>query len=230
MNNGSERFEKTRAAGFEVLRSAKPVPYLEGLKLQHTLVRERIEGLRPDTLVLLEHEPVITLGRNADTGGVTASPQLLAELGIAVHRVERGGQATYHGPGQAVLYPILDLKKAGLGVKRYVELLEEVMILAAGKAGVKAWRIAGKPGIFCEEGKLGAIGVAVTRGISFHGLALNACPDLGHFRLIIPCGMAGVPPASLESAGGTCSTVESVQEFLLCAWAGVFGPSGGRGP
>lgn len=162
-------------------------------------MRERKTGLRPDTLILLEHEPVITLGRNADPSGVTGNPDRLARLGISIHRSERGGQVTYHGPGQIVGYPILDLRDRRIGVKQYVGLLEEVMIRAASRFGVTAYRVKGRPGIFCERGKLGAVGVAVTRGITFHGFAFNVRPDLEHFRFIVPCGLTDVFPTSLEA-------------------------------
>jgi lipoate-protein ligase B len=162
-------------------------------------VQERLAGRRPDTVILLEHQPVITLGRNADGNGITAAPEQLEQVGIAVHRVERGGQVTYHGPGQTVGYPIICLKDLGLGARKYVHLLEQVMIELAGRFGVAAWRHEGRPGIFCRSGKLGAIGVAVRHGVSFHGFAFNVEPDLGHFRFIVPCGLADVTPTSLRA-------------------------------
>lgn len=216
-------FQKSTIAGFEILRAKRPVPYDQGLSLQRALAGERAAGTRPDTLVLLEHEPVITLGKNADPKGVTAPDKLLQKLGITIHRVERGGQATCHCPGQAVLYPILGLKDMKLGVRKYVHLLEEVMIRASDRAGVPARRMAGRPGIYCDEGKIGAIGVAVTRGVTLHGLALNVCPDLNYFNFIIPCGVTGIPPASLKSAGGREMGVGEAHDLLIEAWISVFG-------
>lgn len=202
-----------------------PVPYPAALELQRAWVRERRADLRPDTLILLEHEPVITLGKNADPAGVLAPPDLLAREGIAVHRVERGGQATYHGPGQLVGYPILYLRGVGLGVRAYVANLEEVMIRAAAAFGVPAHRVPGRPGVYCEVGKLGAVGVAVSGGITFHGFAFNVAPRLDHYRLIVPCGLADIPPTSLESMLRPGPPLVEARAAVLRAFQQVFGRS-----
>lgn len=175
------------------------VPYATAHELQLSLVAERSRGARPDTLLLLQHTPVITLGRNADPRGVLAAPEALDSAGIALHRVERGGQATYHGPGQVVGYPILHLRTRGLGVRAYVGMLEDVLIGLAGRYGVEAFRVPGRPGIFCAEGKLAAVGVAVRHGVSYHGFAFNVAPDLEHFQAIVPCGLTDVAPTSLAA-------------------------------
>jgi len=181
----------------EFLRLPGLTPYADALELQRDLVRRRRLDRTGDALLLLEHEPVVTLGRNADAAGLLVAPDVLAAHGIGLHRVERGGQATYHGPGQLVGYPILRLAEHGLGVRSYVERLEEVMIRAAAALGVTARRVAGRTGIFTDRGKLGAVGVAVSRGVCFHGFAFNVAPDLSHFRFLVPCGLTDVRPASL---------------------------------
>ncbi|GAB4286343.1 MAG: lipoyl(octanoyl) transferase LipB [Deferrisomatales bacterium] len=199
------------------------VPYAEAWELQRRWVAQRRAGERPDTLLLLEHRPVITLGRNADPRGVLAPPERLAALGVEVHRVERGGQATYHGPGQVVGYPILHLRPLGMGVRRYVDTLEEVMIRTARVFGVDAYRVPGRPGAYCDRGKLGAVGVAVRAGVSFHGFAFNVCPDLSHFRLIVPCGLTDVAPTSLEALRAPGPTPAEAREVLAESFAEAFG-------
>jgi lipoate-protein ligase B len=181
----------------EFVRLPGLTPYAAALELQRDLLRRRHLDQTGDVLLLLEHEPVVTLGRNADAAGLLVAPDVLAAHGIGLHRVERGGQATYHGPGQLVGYPILRLADHGLGVRSYVARLEEVMIRAAAALGVAAFRVAGRPGIFTDRGKLGAVGVAVSRGVCFHGFAFNVDPDLSHFRFLVPCGLTDVRPASL---------------------------------
>ena len=220
----------------EFVRLPGLTPYAEALRLQHDVVRRRRLDQTGDALLLLEHEPVVTLGRNADAAGGLASPDVLAHHGIGLHRVERGGQATYHGPGQFVGYPILRLAEHGLGVRSYVERLEEVMIRAAAAFGVTARRVAGRPGIFTDRGKLGAVGVAVSRGVSFHGFAFNVNPDLSHFRFLIPCGLTDVRPASLaehlrappdpaRAEVALCEAFESVLRVRLTPSPPACGPS-----
>jgi lipoate-protein ligase B len=157
-------------------------------------------------------------------------PETLAAARIAVHRVERGGQATYHGPGQAVGYPILRLEDHGIGVRTYVGRLEEAMIQTAARFGVAAERRPGRPGIYTGCGKLGAVGVAVSRGVSYHGFAFNVCPELSHFRLIVPCGQPDTPATSLHAHLGRGPAPEAVfqalEECFLEAFPGKPFPSG----
>ncbi len=200
-------------------------PYPTAHALQLELVRERQREAIPDTLLLLEHPPVITLGRNADAAGILASGETLAAAGIDLHRVERGGQATYHGPGQVVGYPILRLQDHGLGVRAYVERLEEVLLQLAAAFGVIARRLPGRPGIYAEQSKLGAIGVAVSRGVAYHGFAFNVCPDLSHFRFIVPCGQTDVAPTSLASLLGSKPTMARAFEVAERAFLEVFEPA-----
>ncbi len=207
----------------DLIRPQGLTPYEEAHALQLGLVEALRQGRGRDTLVLVEHPPVITLGRNADPAGVLVPGERLRALGIGLHRVERGGQATYHGPGQVVGYPVVRLRRLGLGVRAYVERLEEVLIRTAAAYSVEARRVPGRPGVFCEQGKLAAIGVAVTRGVAYHGFAFNVRPDLAHFRLIVPCGLTDVAPTSLEAVLGRAPPVAEVAGVLAKEFSGVFG-------
>lgn len=220
---------------FRVVALGGLVPYEAARALQLETVGAVRVGRAPDTLILLEHSPVVTLGRNAAPDGIVASPGELARAGIAVHRSERGGQATYHGPGQIVGYPIFDLHRLGLGVARYVRGLEETMIRAAAAFGVEAGRREGVVGVFADRGaggKIGAIGVRVSAGVAYHGFAFNVAPDLAHYRLIVPCGMVGGRVDSLESLLGAAPPLPAAREALVAAFAGTFGltPAGARRP
>ena len=188
------------------------VPYNEALALQNELVELRRTGRIGNTLLLLEHPPVLTLGRNADRSNVLASDALLASRGVTLHRINRGGDVTYHGPGQLIGYPIFDLRsmKAAsgnrLGPVDFVRLMEEALIRLCGSYGVRAGRIAGLTGVWCgpaagESGpdrKIGAIGIHVSRGITSHGFAFNLTTNLADFLLINPCGITDKPVASLN--------------------------------
>jgi lipoyl(octanoyl) transferase len=196
--------------------------YAAALEIQRDLVARRRGGETPDHLLLLEHPPVITLGRHADPAGVVAAEGLLAERGIEVHRIERGGQVTYHGPGQVVGYPVLDLRERRMGVGAYVRRLEEVMVLAARRLGVSAEKREKVVGVFTERGKIGAIGVRVARGISFHGFAFNVEPELEHYRWIVPCGMPDVPVASVASILGRSPGMDTARRALAAAFEEVF--------
>jgi lipoate-protein ligase B len=156
----------------------------------------------PQVLIVTEHEPVVTLGRRGGEADLAAPPEELAARGVAVHRVERGGLATWHGPGQAVAYPVLSLARLGLGVEALVGLLERAAIAAAAEFGVTAGRREGRRGVWAGGEKLGSVGLAVRRGVSLHGLSLNYGPELEGFGLITPCGLAGVRMTSLCRLGG----------------------------
>jgi lipoyl(octanoyl) transferase len=187
------------------------VSYDRALALQDRLVELRRTGAIGDTLLLLEHPPVLTLGRNAGRENIVASDEQLAARGIALHVVKRGGDVTYHGPGQLIGYPILDLREhrnasgERLGVVDYVRRLEEALIRTAGECGIRAQRIAGRTGVWTEpapgsgiaERKLAAIGIHVSRGITSHGFALNISTDLRDFALIVPCGIVDRAVTSL---------------------------------
>src|SRR5436190_7896119 len=168
------------------------VPYADALDLQRALVEERRAERVPDLLILLQHPPVITLGVKGDGGrsNIVATDAHLATLGIDVHETGRGGDVTYHGPGQIVGYPIFDLRPDRQDVHRYVRDLEEVLIRVAGDFGVTATRISGLTGVWVGNEKLAAIGVRISRWITSHGFALNVRTDLEDFSLIVPCGIA----------------------------------------
>ena len=200
------------------------VEYTRALALQEHLVELRRAGAVGDVLLLLEHPPVLTLGRNAGRGHILASDAELAARGVALHVVKRGGDVTYHGPGQLVGYPIVDLRDerlesgARMGVVDYVRRLEEVLIRVAAEFGVRAGRVPGLTGVWTAPGgsvrekKLAAIGVHVSRGITSHGFALNVTTDLREFRLIVPCGIADREVTSLEdeAEAGAVLTVAGV--------------------
>ena len=169
---------------------------------QHELVAARAQGRAPDTLLLLEHDAVLTLGRHADPSHVLAPSALLEARGIAVLHVERGGEVTYHGPGQLVAYPIVRLADAGLLLRPFVRALEGAMADVAATYGVAADRRDGYPGCWTAldtpfPRKLGALGLRVEKGITYHGIALNITTDLADFGLIDPCGMTGLSVTSI---------------------------------
>lgn len=199
------------------------VPYAEGLALQDELVGRRRADEIPDTLVLLQHPHVITLGSSADPAHVLMGEEERAERGVELFEAGRGGDVTYHGPGQLVAYPILDLKPDRKDLHRYLRDLEEVLIRVAADYGVEARRREGLTGIWTGRGKLAAIGVRVSSGwISSHGVALNVSADLGFFDAIVPCGLEGEAVTSLERETGRSVDVEAVSETLSRCFADVF--------
>jgi lipoyl(octanoyl) transferase len=204
------------------------VDYADGLELQKQLVEDRRAGRIGDTLLLLEHPPVITLGvkaRGRQTN-ILASPERLTEAGVAVFETGRGGDVTYHGPGQLVGYPIFDLQPDRCDVHRYVRDLEEALILAAADVGVSGTRVRGLTGVWAgpagREEKLAAIGVRISRWITSHGFALNVAPDLDHFGLIVPCGIADRGITSLEQLLGRSVAMDEVQESVVRGFRQVF--------
>ena len=198
------------------------LPYADGLELQARLVDDRKAGRIPDTLLLLEHEPVFTLGRNARAENVLLPDAALRARGFEVFEVGRGGDVTYHGPGQIVGYPILDLAPDRCDVHRYVRDLEEVMIRTCADYGVRAQRVAGLTGAWVGDGKIGAIGVRLSRWITSHGFALNVSTDLTPFSLIVPCGIVGRGVTSLDAAAGRPVPLASAFDGLARHFAEVF--------
>ena len=196
--------------------------YASVLDLQTEAHAARVRDEIPDTLFLVEHDPVITLGRAAKREHVLATPEHLKALGVAVHEIGRGGDVTYHGPGQLVGYPILDLRPDRCDVRRYVRDLEQVMIRVAHSYGIAANRVEGVTGAFCDNRKLGAIGVRISRWVTMHGFALNVNTDLDGFQLIVPCGLAETPVTSLaRELGHAVSFSEATQRAIAC-FAEVF--------
>lgn len=217
---------EARAAGSVrplAVRRAGVVPYAEGLALQDDLVRRRRAGEIPDTLVVLEHPHVITLGSSADRADVLAGEGERARRGIELHEAGRGGGVTYHGPGQLVVYPILDLKPDRKDLHGYLRDLETVLIQVAEAFGVPARRREGLTGVWTDAGKLAAIGVRVSsQWIASHGVALNVAPDLSYFDAIVPCGLAHEAVTSLERERGRPVDCEEVVAAFVERFADVF--------
>lgn len=201
------------------------VPYAEALELQQELVEARKAGCIADQLLLLQHPPVITLGvkTRSDRSHVLATPEVLAAHGVELFETGRGGDVTYHGPGQLVGYPILDLRPDRCDVHRYVRDLEEALILVAGAFGVRAERVRGLTGVWAGRDKLAAIGVRISRWITSHGFAFNVGTNLGHFNLIVPCGIADRGVTSLERLLGRPIPMRDVEVAAGHAVARVFG-------
>ena len=200
------------------------IPYAEGLELQKSLVEQRKRGEISDQLLLLEHPPVITLGvktRN-DRSHVIATDETLTAEGVEVFETGRGGDVTYHGPGQLVGYPILDLKPDRCDVHQYVRDLEEVMIQAAATFGVKAGRVDGLTGVWVGQDKLAAIGVRIARWVTSHGFAFNVNTALQHFDLIVPCGITDKGVTSLERLLGRSVPMAEVEGAVENSFRSVF--------
>ncbi len=218
----------SRASRTLTVRRLGRVGYREAAALQQQLVEDRRAGRAGDTLLLLEHPPVITLGvrTRGQRAHVVASPDELTAAGVDVHDTGRGGDVTYHGPGQLVGYPILDLRPDRCDVHRYVRDLEEVLIRAAAAVGVQAGRVAGLTGVWAgaagREAKVAAIGVRISRWITSHGFALNVDADLRNFALIVPCGIADRGVTSLETLAGRPLPGAAVEAAVVAAFAAVF--------
>ncbi len=200
------------------------IAYPDALALQRSLVEERRAGAIGDTLLLVEHPPVLTLGVRGDggRGHILAAPEALATRGIEVFETGRGGDITYHGPGQIVGYPIIDLNPDRRDVHRYVRDLETVLIGAAGEYGVTAGRIEGLTGVWVGNEKLAAIGVRIARWITSHGFAFNVSTDLDHFSFIVPCGIADRGVTSLERLVGHPTDIAEVENRIIEHFANVF--------
>lgn len=200
------------------------VSYAEGLEIQKALVAQRKAGEIPDQLLLLEHPPVITLGvktRN-DRSHIIASADLLDAQGVEIFETGRGGDVTYHGPGQLVGYPIIDLKPDRCDVHQYVRDLEEVMIRMAAAFGVEAGRIPGLTGAWVGNDKLAAIGVRIARWVTSHGFAFNVSTSLAHFDFIVPCGITDKGVTSLEKLIGRPVSMAEVEDSAIDSFRQVF--------
>jgi lipoyl(octanoyl) transferase len=204
------------------VRRLDRVPYADGLDLQARLVEERQAGEIPDTLLLLEHDPVFTLGRNARRENVLLSESDLRERGFDLFESGRGGDVTYHGPGQLVGYPILDLSPDRRDVHRYVRDLEEVMIRCCADHAIEAGRVEGLSGAWVGKDKIGAIGVRISRWVTSHGFAFNVSSDLSAFGLIVPCGIRDRGVTSLERLLGRPVPMDEVMDGAAAHLADVF--------
>ncbi len=199
------------------------MPYDDCWALQLELVEKKVakEELK-DIVLMVEHEPVVTVGRRGDLTGLKASKDILKRMGIALRAVERGGLLTYHGPGQLVVYPIVNLRLNGLNVMEYVNGLEEVMIRTLARFGLKGCRNPMNRGVWVEGRKIGSVGIAVRRGIAFHGLALNVDMDLRPFGLMEPCGLKGVEMTSMAAELGKGVDIGAVKREIVHEFEEVF--------
>ena len=200
------------------------IPYADALALQRELVEERRAGRIGDLLLLVEHPHVLTLGVRGDGGRshILASAEALAERSVEVHETGRGGDITYHGPGQLVGYPIIDLKPDRCDVHRYVRDLEEVLIRVAADYNLEAGRVPGLTGVWVGDRKLAAIGVRIARWVTSHGFALNVATDLAYFNLIVPCGIADRGVTSLEALLGRVVDRGEVEDRVVRHFGEVF--------
>jgi lipoyl(octanoyl) transferase len=209
------------------------IDYRDAHALQKRLAAERADERIRDQLLLLEHPPVLTLGRHSDPQHILASPSVLEARGIEVVEIERGGEVTYHGPGQLVAYPIVALSRRGFMIRPFVRALEAAMAETCGSLGVVAGRRDGHPGCWCEPDgtrprKIGALGLRVERGVTYHGIALNVSVDLRDFDLIDACGMPGVPSTSIAAELGdarppSTTSVEQAARLFADAFAREIG-------
>lgn len=209
----------------QLITYPNPVPYAEALALQYALAEQCGRGEISDTLLLLEHPPTITLGRRTDAGDLKTSEAALRERGFAIERVDRGGEITYHAPGQLVGYPILDLRRHGQDLHKYLRDLEEVLIQTVGLYDLTGERVPGRTGVWVGDEKIAAIGIKVSRWISLHGFALNISNDLTPFQEdFVPCGIADKGVTSLrEQLGAACPARAAVEAVVVEKFAGVFG-------
>ena len=198
------------------------VEYGRALEWQHARAAALYAGSEGEALALLQHPPVYTLGARGDDSHLLASPQALAAFGAEVVQTDRGGNVTFHGPGQLVAYPILNLRGRDMGVASYIRALEAIMIEAVARFGVQAERVRGRPGVWVDGAKLGAVGVRVSRGVSSHGLALNVSTDLEWFARIVPCGIPDIEATSLELLLGEAPALREVEDGLAEAFAREF--------
>ncbi|HWP63979.1 MAG TPA: lipoyl(octanoyl) transferase LipB [Candidatus Binatia bacterium] len=199
------------------------VAYRPAWALQKRLAAERAAGRVGDCLLLLEHEPVLTLGRHADPSHVLVPPEVLARRGIDLVRVERGGEVTYHGPGQLVAYPIVALADRGIGIRAFVRILEAALAATCAAFGVEAGPRAGHPGCWCDPDgplprKVGALGLRVERGVTYHGIALNVDLDLAPFDLIDPCGLPGLRSTSIAAELARVGRRDPAPSIVEAAW------------
>lgn len=221
MSEASQPFPELRTAWLG------RVGYSEALELQRSLFEARKADTAPDTLLLLEHEPVYTLGRRAERSDILADDSALDSIGATVVETDRGGEVTYHGPGQLVMYPVISIRAAELGPVSYVRILEQVVIDTLRHYRINGHRVVGKTGVWVggEPGakpsgdqnpagrKIAAMGVRVSGGVAMHGLALNVSTDLSHFNMIVPCGMPELAVTSIQQESGCDVSVQEISEI-----------------
>lgn len=198
----------------------QPVPYGPMSRVQETLLNARIRDEIPDTVLFLEHTPVVTLGRRGRDACLRLNPEEYAARGIELHQASRGGDVTWHGPGQLVMYPIIRLGEKEADAHGYLYNLEEIAIRTAAAFGVKAYRRKGKSGAWTDAGKMAAIGFHLKRWVTSHGMSFNVNPAMSGFSTIVPCGLAGEPVASLQQVlAQQCPDVPAVRTVMLREFA-----------
>ena len=197
-------------------------PYGEVLELQRAIAAERIAGTRPDTLLLVEHDPVVTLGRSTKAGNLLANPALLAARGVELFEIERGGDVTFHGPGQLVGYPIIDLTQHRQDLHWYLRQLEQVLIDALAIFGVEGGRKEKYTGVWVGDRKIASIGVHARSWVTWHGFALNVATDLSYFDLMVPCGIQDVTMTSIVAEVGHPVAMSEVSAAVVASFEGSF--------
>jgi lipoate-protein ligase B len=199
------------------------VPYQQTWDLQRRLHAERVEGTRPDTLLLLQHPPVYTLGRNAAEEHILVPAEELSRRGATVVRIDRGGEVTYHGPGQLVAYPIIKLEGDERSIALLVHNLEQAIIDTLGAFGIPGERLADQRGVWTCGCKIASVGLAVKKWAAMHGMALNVAMDMSYFALINPCGHPETVMTSMEQQLGHAPTIDDVATEFARTFAGLFG-------
>jgi lipoate-protein ligase B len=226
--DGCDAVRQSGSAGVVVWSDLGRMPYAEAWELQHRLVDVLKDGDGVDRLLIVEHEPVLTLGRRAAAANILAGRNDLASRGIPVYQVERAGDVTYHGPGQLVAYPIVDLRRFGRDVRAFSLALLETVVRTLETFGIRAHPREGRhTGVWVDGGgggedKVAALGVRVESWVTYHGVAINVDPDLSHFELIVPCGLDGVRSASMRAILGQAPTLTAVRNAFVEAFGDVF--------
>jgi lipoate-protein ligase B len=198
------------------------IHYSEALELQMSLLERRLKGEIEDVLLLLQHPPTFTIGRGGKSAHLLVNREELAKRGIHFEAVSRGGDITYHGPGQLVGYPIVDLGSINRDIYNFLRNLEETIILALGNFGLRARRIKGLTGVWVDNKKIASIGIGIKRWITYHGFALNVNTDLSYFNMIVPCGMQDVEITSIKELLGKDISMKEVEDSIVDAFAKVF--------
>ncbi len=206
-----------------MVRKLGQVEYAEALELQRSLQAKRKQEAISDTMLLLEHPPVLTLGKHASQDDILVSEQELDQQGLSTHRIERGGQVTYHGPGQLIVYLLIHLYEQRRRIRMFVNQIEQVIIELLDEGyGIQAARMASYPGVWVAERKIAAIGISLSDGVTMHGIALNVQPKLEHFNFIIPCGIRGYGQTSIEQCLGHRVDMQPLQQRFIEKFLQIF--------
>lgn len=206
----------------EIVRYPNRMRYAQVYAQQLARRRAIERGEAGNALFIVEHEPVITLGRNFQSTSLLKTREHLAKIGVDVCEVDRGGDATYHGPGQLVAYPILNLNEWTPSIKWYLRTLEDVIIAVLARYGLQGERLEGYTGVWVDGAKVAAIGIGLHNWVTFHGIAINVAPDMAHFDLIVPCGIADKPVTSIERLLGTAPSISRVSSDYISSFESVF--------